>query len=251
MEAKKSGAFIAARRKELQMTQRQLSEELGISDKTVSKWETGNGLPDMAIILPLCQLLEINVNELLSGERQTQDAYHRKAEENMMNLMQDYENEKKGAARQIAVAAAWSVALIVIMFLPVGVSGMLEDEMLRNYYDLPSLMEVILVPAVCLGLAGHLKDFANGFRYLFWEADNEQKLENAVKAVSMAIKSMLASGAFFSVLSMVYLMFTLNAVASVQILGINLAVASLTLLYSILGALLLIPVKGRLERKVK
>lgn len=251
MEAKKTGAFIAARRKELQMTQRQLGEELGISDKTVSKWETGNGLPDMAIIMPLCQLLEINVNELLSGERLTQDTYHRKAEENMMNLMQDYEKEKKGTVRQIAAAAVWIVVLMAVMLFPANFAGFLKVGELARYFDLLSLAGVILVPAASLGFAGQLKDFARGFGYLFREADSEQKLENAVKAISMAMKSMLASGAFFSIMSILYLMFTLDMIASPQLLGINLAVGLLTLLYSTLGVLLLIPVKARLERKVK
>lgn len=57
------------------MTQKQLGEALGISDKTISKWECGNGLPDISIIMPLCSLLEINVNELLSGENLTQEEY--------------------------------------------------------------------------------------------------------------------------------------------------------------------------------
>ena len=73
MEQKKIGEFIAAQRKEKQMTQKQLGEALGISDKAISKWECGKGLPDISIMMPLCELLEINVNELLSGEHLTED----------------------------------------------------------------------------------------------------------------------------------------------------------------------------------
>ena len=91
MEQKKIGSFIAQQRKEKQMTQKQLGEALGVSDKTVSKWECGNGLPDISIIMPLCNLLEINVNELLSGESLTQEEYPGKAEENIMNLIKDSE----------------------------------------------------------------------------------------------------------------------------------------------------------------
>ena len=96
MEHKKIGKFIAQQRKDKQMTQKQLGEALGISDKTVLKWECGNGLPDISMIMPLCQLLGINVNELLSGEHLTQDTYNGKAEENMMDLIKDNEKHKKG-----------------------------------------------------------------------------------------------------------------------------------------------------------
>lgn len=59
MEQKKIGEFIAAQRKEKQMTQKQLGEALGISDKAISKWECGKGLPDISIMMPLCELLEL------------------------------------------------------------------------------------------------------------------------------------------------------------------------------------------------
>lgn len=81
MEQEKIGEFIAAQRKEKKMTQKQLGEALGVSDKAVSKWECGKGLPDISTMVSLCELLEINVNELLSGEHLAEDAYSRKAEE--------------------------------------------------------------------------------------------------------------------------------------------------------------------------
>ena len=69
MDQIKIGKFIASCRKELGMTQAGLAEKLGISDRAVSKWETGKSLPDSGIMLDLCGFLNINVNELLSGER--------------------------------------------------------------------------------------------------------------------------------------------------------------------------------------
>ena len=68
MDQVKTGRFIAARRRSLGLTQRELAEKLSVSDKTVSKWECGNGLPEVSLMLPLCELLGINVNELLTGE---------------------------------------------------------------------------------------------------------------------------------------------------------------------------------------
>lgn len=65
MDQKKTGQFIAALRKNRNMTQRQLAEKLDISEKTISKWECGNGLPEVTYMEPLCEILGITVNELL------------------------------------------------------------------------------------------------------------------------------------------------------------------------------------------
>lgn len=68
MDQKKIGSFIAARRKDICLTQSQLAEKLGITDKAVSKWENGKSMPDLSLFRPLCDLLQITLNELLSGE---------------------------------------------------------------------------------------------------------------------------------------------------------------------------------------
>lgn len=69
MDQKKTGQFIAALRRNRNMTQRQLAEKLDISEKTISKWECGNGLPEVTYMETLCEILGITVNELLMGER--------------------------------------------------------------------------------------------------------------------------------------------------------------------------------------
>lgn len=95
MDQIKIGEFIAKERKQKKLTQQQLADILGISNKTVSKWECGNGLPEISLLLPLCSELEISVNELLSGKRLNDEEYRRKAEENMMSLIQEREENKK------------------------------------------------------------------------------------------------------------------------------------------------------------
>ncbi|MBE7086130.1 MAG: helix-turn-helix transcriptional regulator [Clostridiales bacterium] len=89
------GKFIKALRKEQGWTQSELAEKLNVSDKTVSKWETGKGLPEVSLMMPLCRLLGISVNELLSGERLSETQYHQKAEENIMSLMEERKKTKK------------------------------------------------------------------------------------------------------------------------------------------------------------
>ena len=80
MDQIKIGKFIAKTRKEKDMTQKQLADALLISDKTVSKWECGKGLPEVSLMLPLCEVLDISVNDLLTGERVSDLDYKKKAE---------------------------------------------------------------------------------------------------------------------------------------------------------------------------
>lgn len=108
MDQIRTGKFIAAMRREKALTQRQLADALGISDKTVSKWETGKGLPEVSLMLPLCEILNISVNELLSGQRLTEETYKQKAEENIMALMGE---RKKNQRRML-----WSVMILLATF---------------------------------------------------------------------------------------------------------------------------------------
>ena len=68
MDLLKVGKFISEKRKEKKLTQLELAQKLNISEKTVSKWECGKGFPDTSLILPLCEVLDLNANELLSGK---------------------------------------------------------------------------------------------------------------------------------------------------------------------------------------
>ena len=81
MEQIKIGKFIAECRKKKNLTQAQLAEKLNITDRAISKWETGKGMPDSSIMLELCNELNISVNELLSGEMIDMKNYNRKADE--------------------------------------------------------------------------------------------------------------------------------------------------------------------------
>lgn len=86
MDSSKVGRFIAECRKSKNMTQAELAKKLNITDRAISKWETGKGMPDSSIMLALCDALGISVNELLSGEKIAPCDYMGKAEENFLNL---------------------------------------------------------------------------------------------------------------------------------------------------------------------
>ena len=93
MDQIKIGRFIAERRKAKNLTQMQLAERLGITDRAISKWENGKGMPDSSLMLDLCDALEISVNELLSGEMIDMKEYNPKAEQQLLEMVK--EREKK------------------------------------------------------------------------------------------------------------------------------------------------------------
>lgn len=103
MDQIKIGKFISSCRKEESMTQAMLAEKLGISDRAVSKWETGKSMPDTGIMLELCELLKINVNELLSGERIMTESYNQKAEETLLAMRKEVEEKN----RQLLQTEVW------------------------------------------------------------------------------------------------------------------------------------------------
>ncbi|MBR2327280.1 MAG: helix-turn-helix domain-containing protein [Clostridia bacterium] len=114
MDQVKIGDFIATERKRLGLTQNELAEKLSISNKTVSKWETGRGLPEVSLMLPLCEILGVTVNELLAGERITENA-EKKAEENLMLLLES--NEKTDRGKRIFLSASVAVPLSAAAWL--------------------------------------------------------------------------------------------------------------------------------------
>ncbi|MBQ8771762.1 MAG: helix-turn-helix transcriptional regulator [Clostridia bacterium] len=113
MDYGKIGAFIANERKQKNMSQIELAEELCVSPKTVSKWETGRGLPETAILTNLCAVLKISLNELLSGERLTTQQYVEQAEENMTTLLKQTDNEHSAKVRKTTYYALTAVQVVL------------------------------------------------------------------------------------------------------------------------------------------
>ena len=95
MDLIKIGKYIASKRKSLGMTQKQLAEKLGMSDKSVSKWERGVCLPDVSVYKELCSILGISLNEFLAGEDITQENMIQKSETNIIEVIRDNINKQK------------------------------------------------------------------------------------------------------------------------------------------------------------
>lgn len=127
MDQIKIGAFIAERRKMKNLTQAQLSERLGVTDRAVSKWETGRCLPDSSIMLDLCRELGISVNDLLYGEVITMENFNEKYEEQLLELVKQKEEADKNLLRlEIVLGILSTIILLVPTFIAAYAPG-LED----------------------------------------------------------------------------------------------------------------------------
>lgn len=118
MDQVKIGKFIAARRKNVNLTQMQLAEKLGITDRAVSKWETGKAMPDSSIMLALCSVLKITVNDLLSGEIVSMDNYNKELENNLFEMIKQKEQaDKRLLSLEVFVGITATVTLFVLIFI--------------------------------------------------------------------------------------------------------------------------------------
>ncbi len=114
MNQQKIGKFIQEKRKEKELSQLELAEKLGVSNRTISKWENGNSMPDYSIINDLCKELDISINELLSGENLTEENYQKKLEENIVSTI-DYNNKKRN--KRIRKFIIFIILIFVIYLL--------------------------------------------------------------------------------------------------------------------------------------
>lgn len=121
MNQEKIGKFIAEKRKENSLTQLQLAEQLNVTDRAVSKWETGRAMPDSSIMLSLCKILKISVTDLLNGEVVLVD----NSEEKILELIR----EKEQADRTL-LALEWIVGILslIILMVPIFVAALLPME---------------------------------------------------------------------------------------------------------------------------
>ena len=158
MDQIKIGRFIAERRKQVELTQAQLAEKLNITDRAVSKWETGKTMPDSSIMLELCGILGISVNDLLSGEVVTMENNQQEMQKNLLSMIKEKEDADRrllnveiilGLTTMIPSLAlimlaglaplptGWRIALIALGFVVIiaGSTGALLIEQRAGYYE--------------------------------------------------------------------------------------------------------------------
>lgn len=141
MDQKKIGKFILKMRKENKLTQAQLAEKLGVSEKSVGNWENGRNMPDLSLFKPLCDVLGISVNDLLSGEKVDRDQYSSSFEENIVNTI-DYIDKRNVKNNTIV-----NILFVVIGFVLIICSFFVLGESLSN-----GIMNVIGLMVMISGL---------------------------------------------------------------------------------------------------
>lgn len=187
MNQVKIGVFIAECRKSIGLTQSGLAEKLGITDRAVSKWERGKSLPDASLMLDLCGMLGISVNDLLSGERLKMDNYNKELENKLLEMVKEKERKDKqllglewvvGSLSVFILLAStivasyapnlqeWVRVLIVLAGLipcMIGVCFAIKIEQTAGYYEchecghryVPTLKAVVLAPH--MGRTRHMR----------------------------------------------------------------------------------------------
>ena len=123
MDQVKIGKFIAACRKKANLTQMQLAEKLDITDRAISKWETGKSLPDSSIMLELCDVLGISVNDLLCGEVVTVDNYNKELENNLLEMIRQKQEADK---RLLAMEVFIGITATVVLFALIGIAAFVQ-----------------------------------------------------------------------------------------------------------------------------
>ena len=125
MDQVKIGRFIAKCRKKTNLTQMQLAEKLNITDRAVSKWETGKAMPDSSIMLDLCDVLGISVNDLLCGEVVAMDNYNKELENNLLDMIKQKEQADK---RLLSVEVFIGITATIVLFALILVAAFIQME---------------------------------------------------------------------------------------------------------------------------
>lgn len=247
MDQVKIGKFISDLRKEQGMTQQQLSDAIGVSNKTISKWECGNGMPEISSVMPLCQTLQINVNELLSGERLPEKDYSRKAEENMMNLIQETEITKKkssSALSMVVIVVAMIVGVWYCIVMNTGVSGSIM------FLDSPSLV-IMLFFTVLFLLGTRLgKPFLRAFKIVIGKRPDvtQEEVAQSEAAVSLVACTLLATGSLVSITGFISIgIYYIGMPFQPETVGGSMAVALIGIFYGVIGYMAFLPIKIKLQ----
>jgi len=154
MDYNKIGEFIISERKAKKLTQAKLAEKLCVSEKTVSKWENGNGVPDTESLPRLCEIFGVSLNELLNGERILKDKYMDKAEKKILELQEEKEVKDKWLLGLEIVIGALTTIFLISMVLIIPVLEIVE------WLKIVIMVLVFAIAIVCFGFALKIEQIA-------------------------------------------------------------------------------------------
>ena len=142
MDTEKISKFISTARTKIGLTQKELADKIGVSDKTISKWETGKSLPDISYYEPLCDALNIKVNELLSGEYLNDDIYLKKAENNFIEIIRENNFSKK----KVVIRLFAGLSLFIATSILIGILSKSNfADVFLGLYDLPTFIILLFI----------------------------------------------------------------------------------------------------------
>ena len=168
MDQVKIGKFIAERRKSVNLTQMQLAEILGLTDRAISKWETGKSLPDSSVMLQLCEVLKITVNDLLSGEVVSMENYQEKNDEMLIAMLKEKEEKDKMLLRAELIIGIVSFLPLLLATIFVAYNQSLA-EWKRGVIVLASIVPFLIAVPFLIKIeqkAGYYACQACGHRYV-------------------------------------------------------------------------------------
>ena len=168
MDQVKIGRFIAECRKRENLTQMQLAEKLNITDRAVSKWERGKAMPDSSIMLDLCKILKITVNDLLSGEMVSMENYNNEMENKLIEMVKEKEENDK---RLLLLEWVIGILSILVLLIPIMIGSLvpIEEDWVRLVICLSGVIPAI-VGIICTikieQVAGYYECKVCGHRYV-------------------------------------------------------------------------------------
>lgn len=164
MDQIKIGRFIAKLRKEQKMTQLELATKIGVSDRAISKWENGRGLPDISLISSLCDVLKISINELLEGERLESSQKLIIAHKNLFHILGEREHEKRKSQKIFVLASA---LLIIAITMCIMLAPMLYASLRGDGYSFSAAYATQLADSLSKAVTNH--NFSNAVKIIGFE----------------------------------------------------------------------------------
>ena len=267
LEQEKIGKYIAQKRKGIGLTQKELAERVGLTDKAVSKWERGKSIPDHDVMRELCRVFDISVNELLSGEDIVSEDYPDKAEQNMIALV------SVGKSRSSdSVVMAVGLALGIV-FLILGICSMWQgaygEVFAVRFVEFPSLLFVIGLTVIVLVVSGLFRDFIRAFSivcsragglvdssagdYAYGDSGSVNSLAGSstsrpLLALKVAFITNLLAGLLHFVSDMIVILPNYGAVPEGRFPAV-LSIELICIWYALLLDLVLVPIYFRLRKK--
>ena len=223
MDAAKCGAFIAELRNERGMTQKELSEALNVSDKAISRWETGKGYPDVSSLMALSEFFAVSVNELLSGKRIDIEKLPTTADENVLEVIRKNERINKKQKKQVAI---YTLLLIIAISPVLFILGKSLFETFTTEIKVENILTSVIsfVVAVAVLIVGLIIKGGNLSVLHSYHYENVTDIENYSREMGTTLAGMSVPIIIHSFLSLFYQVKVISVVgATILIIGLTIS----------------------------